>query len=134
MAVRAALVGVVAGTLFLGVGGRLLMRGIALATGGSGGFSLGGSLEVVLVGALYGGFGGLLYLTLPARLGRGRPPLHAAALLLIATLTSTAARGAASGIPPVTRALVVLAFGALFLGYSYALAAWMRDPRPEPRS
>ncbi len=122
-AVRSTLAGLACGTLILGVGGRVLMRGIALATGGSGGFSLGGSLEVVAVGALYGALGGLLLLGFPLRLGRWRPALHATILLVVVALSSAAARGAASGVRLPARVVVVLAFGGLFLAYSFALAA-----------
>lgn len=121
--VRSALAGLVCGTLILGVGGRLLMRGIALASGGSGSFSLGGSLEVVAVGALYGTLGGLLLLAVPRRLGRWRSPTHACSLLVIVALSSAAARGAAAGVSMPGRLIAVLAFGGLFLAYSFALTA-----------
>jgi len=121
--VRSTLAGLACGTLILSVGGRVLMRGIALASGGSGGFSLGGSLEVVAVGALYGALGGLLLLAFPLRLGRWRPALHAAILFVVVALTSPAARGAASGVGMPGRLVALLAFGGLFLAYSFALAA-----------
>jgi len=55
------LLGAALGTAFLGVGGRAAMRGIAMAQGAPTGFSLGGSLTVVLLGAAAGLAAGLIY-------------------------------------------------------------------------
>jgi hypothetical protein len=118
---RAALAGLVSGAIVLGVGGRVLMRIIAIALHGSGGFSLGGSLEVVAAGALFGTLGGLALPFVPGRLGRGRPVVHAVLLLLVIAVVSDAARGAASGVPWPERIPVLLAFGGLLLGYSLLL-------------
>ena len=62
--VTSLLLGVGAGTVILGIGGRLTMSGIALVTSGHARFSLAGSLEVVLVGAINGAVGGVLLLPL----------------------------------------------------------------------
>lgn len=56
----ALLIGTITGALFLGVGGRLAMRGLALASGTPPGFSFGGTLSVVLSGAIAGVIGGIL--------------------------------------------------------------------------
>ena len=56
----ALLVGTATGTLFLGVGGRLVMRGLALAAGRPSGFSFGGTFSVILSGAIAGFVGGVL--------------------------------------------------------------------------
>jgi hypothetical protein len=50
--------GALLGTIILGVGGRGVMRLLALRIGNEGVFSLGGSAEVVLYGALVGAAGG----------------------------------------------------------------------------
>lgn len=55
------LLGTIAGVIILGVGGRVAMRGIALYTGQAPGFSLGGSLTVIALGAVCGAGGGLLF-------------------------------------------------------------------------
>jgi hypothetical protein len=54
--IDAALIGVVLGSLILGVGGRIGMRYIGLAQGQAAGFSWGGSLTVVFMGAVWGVF------------------------------------------------------------------------------
>lgn len=88
------------GAIVLGIGGRVLMRIIALANGSAGGFSIAGSLEVVAAGALFGALGGLVLLILDrARLHRRRAVILTVALFLIIGLASDAARGAASRIP-----------------------------------
>jgi hypothetical protein len=56
----ALLVGTISGALLLGVGGRLVMRALALASGRPPGFSFGGTFSVVLSGAIAGFVGGLL--------------------------------------------------------------------------
>jgi hypothetical protein len=56
----ALLLGTVTGALLLGVGGRLAMRGLALASGRPPGFSFGGTLSVILSGAIAGAIGGIL--------------------------------------------------------------------------
>lgn len=63
----AALLGAAVGTLILGVGGRVAMRGIALLAGQSPGFSLGGTATVIFLGTVAGlvgalGFVGLRFL------------------------------------------------------------------------
>jgi hypothetical protein len=56
----ALLVGTATGALLLGVGGRLVMRAFALATGRPSGFSVGGTFSVILSGAIAGCVGGVL--------------------------------------------------------------------------
>lgn len=118
---RAAVLGLAVGTLVLGLGGRLLMRAIALATGGSEGFSVGGSLEVVAVGAFYGTVAGALLPCVPARLGPWRSVIHATGLFVLVALTSSAARGAASTLTFGHRLLSLLCFGVVLLAYSVLL-------------
>jgi hypothetical protein len=82
------LLGAGAGALFLGVGGRLAMHAFALATVRSASFTLGGSLSVVMAGAIAGVIGGLLLVVIerfmPQRLWL-RGVLFAAICYLIAT-------------------------------------------------
>src|SRR5437867_12904821 len=56
----AVVAGAATGALFLGVGGRLAMHAFALATARSAGFTVRGSLNVVVAGAIAGAIGGLL--------------------------------------------------------------------------
>lgn len=57
---RALILGIAIGSAVLGVGGRVAMRGITVANGQAGGFSLGGTLTVVFLGAVSGAAGGLI--------------------------------------------------------------------------
>jgi len=54
----------VLGVLVLGVGGRLLMRLIAIVAGGETGFDWGGTVEVIVFGALIGLGAGVFYVPL----------------------------------------------------------------------
>ena len=60
----ALLAGAVAGLVILGIGGRLAMWIIALAAGQAPRFSVGGSMTVVWLGALFGAPGGAIALAL----------------------------------------------------------------------
>jgi hypothetical protein len=62
--------GAVLGTLILGVGGRLAMRVIATSTSGNTGFSFGGTLTVIFLGAASGAVAGGILSALRAALGR----------------------------------------------------------------
>jgi hypothetical protein len=55
--------GMLVGVVILGVGGRVAMRGIALATVGAGGFSVGGTMTVLFLGLVSGAAGGLILFT-----------------------------------------------------------------------
>jgi hypothetical protein len=116
----------VLGTLVLGLGGRLVMRATARLAGHPGGFSVGGSLEVLLIGAMFGVVGGGLLPAMPARLRWFGPPLHAAALFVIIGLTSAAARSAAASLPAGPRATALALFYVLLAGYSTLLHVWYR--------
>ncbi len=59
--VRGAALGALLGTLCLGLGGRAAMWGIATAQGATPGFSFGGTLTVVFLGALAGLTAGMVY-------------------------------------------------------------------------
>src|SRR6476661_5487139 len=62
------LVGIVSGTAFLGIGGRVAMRGLALAVGRPTNFGLGASAGIVLIGSLLGLLGGILFVLVKSRL------------------------------------------------------------------
>ncbi len=95
----ASLVGALTGALILGALGRLAMRALAVARGMEPGYSIGGTLDVVVVGLIYGAVGGLLLGMLGrVRAGRILPGAVMGVLLfLFAFFTSAAARSAASG-------------------------------------
>jgi hypothetical protein len=118
--------GALAGALVLGVGGRLLMAIVALLAGGQPSFSLGGSLEVLVVGTGYGVVGGLLLPLLPRTAGAGRwpaPALLGVLLFAVAWLTSSVGRGAATGRLPL---IVLLALPAFVLWGFLATALYAR--------
>ena len=68
----ALLAGAVVGLVILGVGGRIAMRIIAIVAGQAPGFSVGGTLDVLLLGALWGAPGGPIVLALPRLIARQR--------------------------------------------------------------
>lgn len=80
-------VGVASGALILGVGGRIAMRGIAVMSGGTGAFSWGGTMTVILLGALSGLAGALVLMGVRAILPRRaalRGTIYWASLILVA--------------------------------------------------
>jgi len=62
--VLGALTGAALGALFLGLGGRIVMRLLALLIARDGDFSVGGSLEVIAYGAIVGSVSGATYAVL----------------------------------------------------------------------
>ena len=74
------IVGAALGLAILGIGGRIAMRAIAMVQGAPGGFSLGGTMTVLLLGAANGAFGGVIRAITGIR---GRVP-HALRLMLFA--------------------------------------------------
>ena len=68
--VRCSLIGIAVGGLVLGIGGRVAMRGIAVLSGAPPGFSFGGSLTVVFLGAVAGLAGALILMLLRTLLPR----------------------------------------------------------------
>jgi hypothetical protein len=66
----AALLGLALGAIILGAGGRVAMRGVALLAGATPGFSLGGTMTVVFLGAVSGIAGALVLVALRFALPR----------------------------------------------------------------
>jgi len=110
------------GALLLGVGGRLVMHLFALATAGTGSFTLQGSLSVVFTGAIAGAIGGALLALIDRFLPR-RPAMRAAVFVIICYIIAT------PGFRP-PRALVFALFAPLFVVYGALLVmAWERARR-----
>ncbi len=120
-----ALAGFGIGFLVLGSTARLAMHGIALATGGSQGFSFAGSLEVLFFSALVGLPSGLAFVVLRSRLPRSsmRSGLLLGAGLFVATSALLPARfqSLASSFEGMLW-LVFLLFGICFLIHGVCLA------------
>jgi hypothetical protein len=111
--------GVIFGTLILGVGGRLAMRVIGILDGTPVGFTVGGSVTVVFLGAVAGAAGGLILWA--ARRLFPRTPMARGALFWGA-LTFLTLRG----LNPVTVERV-LVFGPLVVAYGACLyRVWCR--------
>jgi hypothetical protein len=133
--VRALIAGLVSGFLVLGLGGRLAMTLVALLGGTRPRFSFAGSLEVVLLGTLYGVLGGVVLAVIRRRWPRValRGGLALGALLCgIAWLTSVVGRQTASASPvavPVLVGVSVAIFG-LYGGAAVWLAA-LHDRRAD---
>jgi hypothetical protein len=108
----ALLVGTVTGALLLGVGGRLVMRVFALATGRPSGFSAGGTLSVILSGAIAGFVGGIL-LFAAARFVPARLPLRGLIFGFLCYVLAT------PGFRP-PQLLVFTLFAPTFLAYGVA--------------
>lgn len=127
-AVRAVILAAASG-LLLGVAARLVMRFVALESGVAPGFSLGGSLEVVVFGALIGMPVALLFFVLRPRVQPRWPwPGLACGLLLFAVLAAApppAARSALADTPD-TPAATAFAFALLLAAWGVALEALYR--------
>ena len=116
--------GLLSGTIVLGVGGRLIMRGIAIMAGGSGNFSWGGSMEVVFLGTLIGlCSGAFMGISLPFAM-RNKfiwGALQGFLAYLIVLVLPIGGKGAARGFPDLQVTIHIL-FGGLFLLYGILTA------------
>jgi len=118
------LAGLISGTLILGIGGRLMMRTMAIISGLSGGFSWGGSLEVVMLGALIGlCSGAFMGINFPFsylnRIIWGM--LHGILAYLMVIILPIDGKGAAQGFPDLQLTIHIL-FGGLFLLHGIGMA------------
>ncbi|MCJ7422371.1 hypothetical protein [Sphingomicrobium astaxanthinifaciens] len=122
-AARTLLSGAALGALVLGVGGRVVMRLLALSDAAPPGFSWGGTGEVIAYGALVGVGGGLLLLLLGLLWGQsprrgvllGLLTYGAAALTLPAHIAATTAALGERAAP------ALMLFGVCFLLYGWLL-------------
>lgn len=117
--------GALTGVIILGIGGRLLMRSIMLMAGGEGGFSWGGSLEVVLLGLIVGLISGGVF-SLSEKINNHNNLLvgliFGTLVFLAIILLPIDGKGAASGFPELQWQIYLL-FGGLFLlfGLTFSL-------------
>lgn len=116
--------GLVCGIIVLGIGGRLAMRLIALASAQPPVFSLGATLEVLAAGAWRGAVGSAIYLAVRRVAGRSSPwvaglvtGLLLFAFAVITLRASIRVQIAALDIGPLAAGL----FGAVFVLYGLAL-------------
>lgn len=123
---RALVVGTLAGALFLGLGTRLAMRGVALVEERVAVWTIGGTLRVVMLGALLGLGFSLLWAAIVRRLPGGR---IAHGLLLGALLTLVAS----PGLTP-RRLSTFLLFTPWFLMYGMAMSTFAPRKPDTPRA
>ena len=121
-------VGLLGGTLILGVGGRLAMRLISIMAGRSGGFSWGGTLDVVLLGLIIGVLSGAIYgfvekYGFASTLLNGC--LYGLLLFVLILILPIEGKGAARGFPEM-QPTIYLVFATVFLLYGIVLAHFFR--------
>lgn len=115
---NAMLAGGIAGTLILGVVGRLVMAGVALVAGRDLNLSFRGLIEVIIIGAVWGGLGGLVLVVIRSLVAptRRAHTLTLAAVLFGASFLAFCVRGRIL-LDPVLL-LTLAAAVALFILYS----------------
>lgn len=125
---RSLFTGLFLGALILGAGGRLFMRVIAEMGGLEGGFSWGGSLEVVLVGLITGGIAGICYpLWLRIPLNKNlQGILYGLLVFMVFLLAPVSGKGAARGFPDL-QLQIYIGFGLLFLLFGYVLSKLVKQ-------
>ncbi len=135
----AALAGLVAGTLVLGVGGRLAMRAVAYTEPAPPRFTWLGTLQVLGAGAAWGTVTGpvlLVFDGLRARRHWAAGPVFGAVVLGLAALVVGAVLGFGGRIvaPPAFIILSAVVFLALFLAHGVMVdllvSRWQRSQRP----
>jgi hypothetical protein len=115
---------VLAGAVFLGFGTRLAMRGVALVEGRMPGWSFGGTMTVVLLGALWGLGAAVVWLLVRRGMPRNRW-IRGVAFGVLFTLAVT------PGLTPF-RVSTLLLFAPWFLLYGIAMS--LAAPPPPPTS
>jgi hypothetical protein len=109
---RGAILGALLGTLFLGIGGRGAMRAIAEVQNAATGFSWGGTMTVVFLGAASGLAAGLIYVACRKLLARR--PWMARALFGVVLLGITL-----RGLRPIDAQRLII-FLPLFIAFAFA--------------
>jgi len=123
---RALIAGTLAGAVFLGLGTRLAMRGVALVEQRVAVWTIGGTLRVMMFGALFGLGFSLLWAVIARRLPGGR---IARGLLFGALLTLLAS----PGLTP-RRVSTFLLFTPWFLMYGMAMSTFASRKADTPRA
>jgi len=118
--IRVGLIAGLAGGLVLGLGGRIIMRILAIVAQTGAGFSVGGTIEVLLTGVFIGVPAALVFVFVRKHIplpGLQRGVLFGVVLFLLLVLVPPpAARSASSGLTEVAPYTLGL-FGVLFVVY-----------------
>ncbi|MHB1329287.1 MAG: hypothetical protein ACYC2K_13910 [Gemmatimonadales bacterium] len=120
------LIGAVVGLVVLGGGSRALMRGVTLITSSTPIYTLSGTAEILVSGAVYGALGGILLAVLPRRRTFWRPWLHWLIFLAAIMLLSATSRAELGALAEQARVPVLAAFSLLVLIYSLILSVATR--------
>lgn len=116
--------GFIGGTVIVGIGGRLAMRSIALLAGRQGGFSWGGTWEVVALGLIIGVLSGIVY-AMVEKYGLPNESLNGAIygifVFVMLLILPIGGKGAAKGFPDM-QPTIYLIFGILLVVYGVLLA------------
>lgn len=130
---KQAVLGAGVGLFVLGVGGRIVMRMIALRTGAVPSFTLGGTLSIVAMGAAAGALGALLHLLARAIARRVADGSTVVRLLVFFALLALVTLRGLHGSPPASAALfwpLVPIFGATLDRVLGRFADASRDVHP----
>lgn len=120
--------GLVAGILIVGIGGRLAMRFIALLDGRQGGFSWGGTLDVLVFGLITGGISGCFYGIVEKYIFSNtllNGVVYGILLFLALLILPISGKGAAKGFPD-RQMEIYLIFGVVLVLYGILLAFTFR--------
>lgn len=122
---RSSATGALFGAILLGLGGRVVMRLLTMHDGREPGFSFGGTLEIMLYGAIIGLVAGLVFALLPAPLRKNwiASGLIFGLLVYAGTILTLPAHIAGTAAPfSDILPLVLFGFGLCFLAFGLALA------------
>lgn len=120
--------GAVVGALIIGIGGRLAMRVIALMAGRQGGFSWGGTFDVITLGLLIGLFSGVVYGFVEKKGFSNyvlNGCLYGTLLFVVLLILPIDGKGAAKGFPEM-QTEIYLIFALLLIIYGIGLASLFR--------
>ena len=116
--------GLLVGSVVIGVGGRIAMRCIALLADRQGGFSWGGTIEVIALGAIIGILSGVVY-AIVLKYSVANKPFYGAVfgvlVFVMLLILPIAGKSAAKGFPDMQPTIFVI-FGTLLVVYGILLA------------
>ena len=129
---RAALTGLVAGVLILGIGGRVAMRAVAIIIHQTAHFGPGATLGILMIGAILGVLTGVLYGVLFEDMWRDRVAvkgvLYGTLLFVVLVLTQPPAIRAEVAAARSYMWQIALLFWAVSVLYATVLASRLRAP------